>query len=169
MVFQKGLCELRASLCTQSNPTFDYWTHYFPFLRKPTWKQKQNRKIKWLNWIYFELFSILKPKTEDIFSHLCMMFLRRQMKHVNALVRKDQQNEEMGSQICCRIRCTGLSTSSITGAHPIMSKVLFLLLGFEVRLFWQSSAEHALTSAVEHARVLLRVLWDPGKHHHTGG
>lgn len=54
-------------------------------------KTKQEKKMAELNLLW--IFSIPKPKTEDIFSHFYMMFLRRQMKHVNVLVRKDQQNE----------------------------------------------------------------------------
>lgn len=145
MVFQKGLCELRVRLCTQLNPTFDCWIHSFPFPPKSMWKQ-QNRK-KWLSWNYFELFSIPTPKMKTSFPICTRCSLGDKMKHLNPLVRKDQGNEGLGSQICCQISCTGLSTSSITGAHPIMSKSEFLplLLGLEVRLFWRSSAEHALT------------------------
>ena len=77
MVFQKGLCELRVRLCTQLNPTFDCWTHSFPFPPKSTWKQQQNRKnmaeLKLL-WIIFHT----KTKNVDIFSYLYKMFPRRQ-------------------------------------------------------------------------------------------
>lgn len=130
---------------TQLNPTFDCWTHSFPFLPKSTWKyQKQNRKKN--GWIdttlnYFP-YQNHKMKTSLPICTRCSP--GDKMKYLNALVRKDLGNEGLGSQIWCKISCTGLSTNSITGAYPITPKLQFLplLLGFEARFFWQPSPEY---------------------------